>query len=82
MAKQDQNEPPVEQAEFGINDINLENARNTVRGAVKDLNGVRDVQFAGSGTVVTYNPLGITKEEICTTIRRSGYRATAIESAG
>jgi hypothetical protein len=82
MAKQDQNEPPLEQAEFGIDDINSENARNTVRGTVKDLNGVRDVQFAGGEAVVTYNPLGITKEEICTAIRRSGDRATAIESAG
>jgi len=47
---------------------------------VKDLNGVRDVQFVGGGAIVTYNPLGITKEEICTAIRRSGYRATEIST--
>jgi copper chaperone CopZ len=74
------NEPPLEQVEFDINDINSEVARNAVRDAVKDLNGVRDVQFGGGGAVVTYNPIGITKEEICTAIRRSGYRATEIET--
>jgi hypothetical protein len=69
---------PLEQVEFDINDINSELAQNAVRDAVEDLNGVRDVQFVGGGAVVTYNPLGITKEEICTAIRRSGYRATQI----
>ena len=59
---------PLEQVEFDINDINSELAQNAVR----------DVQFVGGGAVVTYNPLGITKEEICTAIRRSGYRATQI----
>jgi hypothetical protein len=74
-------EPPLEQAEFDINDINSEVAQNTVLDAVKDLNGVREVQFVGGGAIVTYNPIGITKEEICTAIRRSGYRATEIRSS-
>lgn len=74
----DSNEAPLEQVEFDINDINSEAAQNAVRDAVKDLNGVRDVQFVAGGAVVIYNPIGITKEEICTAIRRSGYRATEI----
>ena len=76
------NNPPLEQVEFDINDINSEVAQNAVRDAVKDLNGVRDVQFVGGGAVVTYNPIGITKENICTAIRRSGSRATEIDTAG
>ena len=80
MAEQNQNDPPLEQVEFDINDIDSELAHRVVCEAVKDLNGVRDVQLVGGGAVVTYNPLGITKEEICTAIRRSGYRATEIES--
>ena len=72
---------PLEQVEFDINDVNSQLAQNSVRDAVKDLNGVRDEQFVGGGAVITYNPLGITKEEICTAIRRSGYRATEITSA-
>jgi copper chaperone CopZ len=82
MTEQNTNDPPLEQVEFDINEINSEVAQNTVRDAVKDLNGVRDVQFVGGGAIVTYNPLGITREEICTAIRRSGYRATEIETAG
>src|SRR2546430_402165 len=62
-------EPPLEQVEFDINDINSEVAQNTVRDAVKDLNGVRDVQFVGGGAIVTYNPLGIPKKK---SARRSG----------
>ena len=78
MADQNQDDPPLEQIEFDINDINSDAAHNTVRDALKDLNGVRDVQFVGGGALVTYNPLGISKNEICTAIRRSGYRATEI----
>jgi hypothetical protein len=75
------NDPPLEQVEFDINEINSEVAQNAVRDAVKDLNGVRDVHFVGGGAIVTYNPIGISKEEICTAIRRSGYRATEITGA-
>jgi hypothetical protein len=75
------NEPPLAQVEFDINDINSEVGRSALREALKDLNGVRDVQFGGGGAVVTYNPIGITKEEICTAIRRSGYRATEITTS-
>ena len=78
MADQNQDDPPLEQVEFDINDINSDAAHNTVRDALKDLNGVRDVKFVGGGAIVTYNPLGISKNEICTAIRRSGYRATEI----
>ena len=81
MAEQNTDDPPLEQVEFDINDINSEVAQNAVRDAVKDLNGVRDVQFVGGGAIVTYNPIGTTREEICTAIRRSGYRATEITSA-
>ena len=75
-----QNEPPLEQAEFDINDANTEAAHRAICDAVNGLNGVRDVQFVGGGVVVTFNPIGITKEEICTAIRRSGYRATLLHS--
>ena len=55
MADQNQDDPPLEQVEFDINDINSDAAHNTVRDVLKDLNGVRDVQFVGGGAIVTYN---------------------------
>jgi hypothetical protein len=73
--------PPLEQAEFDINDANTEEAHRAICDSVNGLNGVREVQFVGGGVVVTFNPIGITKEEICTVIRRSGYRATEITSS-
>ena len=66
----------MKQVEFDVNDLDCELARATVRQLLQDLNGVRDVQFFGGAATVTYNPLGITREEICATIRQSGYRAT------
>jgi copper chaperone CopZ len=85
MAESDRphaDDPPLKHVEFDINDIHSEVGRDALREALKDLNGVRDVQFVGGGAIVTYNPIGITKEEICTAIRRSGYRATEIETRG
>jgi hypothetical protein len=77
----EENPPPLEQAEFDINDADSEVAHRAICDAVNGLNGVREVQFVGGGVVVTFNPIGITKEEICTAIRRSGYRATEITSS-
>jgi hypothetical protein len=78
---QEENPPPLERAAFEMNEADSEVAHNAIRDAVKDLNGVREVQFVGGGVIVTFNPIGITKEEICTAIRRSGYRATEITSS-
>jgi hypothetical protein len=77
----EENAPPLEQAEFDINDADSEVAHRAICDAVNGLNGIREVQFVGSGVVVTFNPIGITKDEICTAIRRSGYRATEITSS-
>jgi hypothetical protein len=69
---------PLEQVTFELTEVNSAEAVRTVCDAVRDLNGVRDVQFVGGDAVVTFNPLGIRKEQICTAIRRSGYHATEI----
>jgi hypothetical protein len=74
-------EAPLERVTFELTEANSPEAVQAIRGAVDDLNGVRDLQFVGGGALVTFNPLGITKEEICTAIRRSGYRATELPTA-
>jgi copper chaperone CopZ len=79
MTEQQIDDPSLEKASFNMNDVDCELARATVRQLLQDLNGVRDIQFLGGGAVVTYHPLDITKEEICTAIRQSGYRATEIQ---
>jgi hypothetical protein len=85
MAEENQetkDEAPLEQVTFEMNEASSPEAMSAIREAVRGLNGVRDIEFIGGGALVTFNPLGITKEEICTAIRRSGYRATQINSAG
>ena len=79
--KKAENEAPLEQVEFDVNDADSDTAHRAVCDAVNWLNGVREMNFVGEGVIVTFNPLGITKEEICTAIRRSGYRATEITSS-
>jgi hypothetical protein len=76
------NEAPLEQVTFEMNEASSPEAISAIREAVHGLNGVRDIKFIGGGALVTFNPLGITKGEICTAIRRSGYRATEINTAG
>lgn len=76
-----ENQAPLEQIEFDINDANSEAAHQAICDAVNGLNGVREVQFVSGGVIVTFNPIGITKAEICIAIRRSGYRATEITSS-
>ena len=71
---------PLETVTFEITEVNSPQATSAVCAGLQGLNGVRDVQFVGGGALVTFNPLGITKDEICTAIRRSGYRATEIST--
>ena len=72
---------PLRQARFDVNDADCEVARATVRQVLQDLDGVREVQFLGAGALVTYNPLGVTTEEICTAITQIGYRVLLSERA-
>jgi hypothetical protein len=76
-SKKTEDEAPLEQVEFDVNDADSEPAHRAICDAVNGLNGVREVQFVDGGVVATFNPIGITKEEICTAVRRSGYRATS-----
>ena len=69
---------PLEQVTFELTEVNSPKAVGRVCDEVRDLNGVRDVQFVGGDAVVTFNPLGIRREQICTAIGRSGYVATEI----
>ena len=62
----------LEEVTFELTEVNSPEAVQAVRDSLHDLNGVRDLQFVGGGALVTFNLLGITKEEICTAIRRSG----------
>lgn len=75
MVGQEMDGQRLEQAEFDVNDADCEVARATVRQVLQDLNGVRAVQCLGSRAVVTYNPIGVTAEEIRSAIRQIGYQA-------
>ena len=79
MAGQPTDDPSLEQVDFDANDLDCEVARATVRQLLQDLAGVRDVLFFGDAATVTYSPIGVTKQEICSVIRQMGYQATEIQ---
>lgn len=79
MAEPQTDDPALEQLDFDVNGIDCEVARATMRQLLQDLNGVCDVLFLDGAATVTYNPVGVTKEEVCSAIRDMGYHATEIE---
>ena len=79
--EQTNDEAPLARVAFEVNDVNSTQATTALCAGVQGLDGVRDVQFVSGGVFVTFNPLGITKEEICTALLRGGYRASEIEAA-
>jgi len=72
---------PLERVIFEINEVKSPEATRALSAGLTGLNGVHDVQFVGDGAMVTFSPLGITKEEICTALQRGGYRATEVETS-
>ena len=80
-ADQTNDRAPQERVAFEINDVNSPEATMALCAGVQGLNGVREVQFVDGAAIVTFNPLGITKEEICTALQRAGYHPSIIESA-
>ena len=79
MAGQQTDDPPLEQVGFDVDDLDCEVARATVRQLLQDLAGVHDVLVFEGAATVTYNPIGVTKQEVCSAIRQLGYQATEIE---
>src|ERR1044071_1995126 len=68
---------PLEEVSFDIEGIDSPAAVMTICAGMQGLNGIRDMRFVG-GARITFDPLGISKEEICTALARGGYRATEI----
>lgn len=64
-----------------IHDMDTEGAELEVKGILEKLPGIESVRLMERGAFVHYNPLGISKDEICTAIRRGGFRASTFQDS-
>ncbi len=68
--------------ELGIGSLDAESTEETLRNALKGLNGIHGARLVRGGAHIIYNPLGITPEEIYQTVRRAGFAIDTSQSTG
>jgi hypothetical protein len=73
--------PPTETLDLAIPDMNTEGAEEQVQIILQQLPAVVSARLVSRGAVVEYNPIGITKEEICTAIRQAGFRPSTFQDS-
>lgn len=68
--------------ELAIDDLDTEEAEETVRNTLKNLRGIHGARIVRGGVHVIYNPLGITPEEIMDEVRRLGFTVDTWQVTG
>ncbi len=75
------NIPHPEELDLAIPDMDSEAGEIAVKAALHNLPGVVTVRLIERGAFIRYNPSTITKDQICTSIRNSGYRASVFQDS-
>jgi len=69
--------------ELGVEDLESELEEERLAELLKGLHGVHGVRLVrGGGVHILYNPLGITADELCETVRRSGFTVKTRQATG
>lgn len=69
--------------ELGIGGLDTLEAEEHLAHVLKNLNGVHSVRLVkGAGAHVIYNSVGITPEEIITTVRQAGFALDTHQKTG
>jgi hypothetical protein len=68
--------------ELGIEGLKTEEAELTLQTALKGLQGIHAARMVRGGVHVTYNPLGITPQEIRESVRRAGFAVDTSQGTG
>ncbi len=72
-----------EELELGIGGLDSEVAEERLAGILKNLHGIHGVRLVrGGGAHIIFNPLGITREEICATVRQAGFALDTTQKTG
>ena len=70
-----------EELDLMIPDMDSSVAEEQVKAILEKLPGVQAVRLVSGGAWIRYNPVGINKDEICTAIRQSGFRAATFQDS-
>lgn len=68
--------------ELGIEGLDSNAAEETLQNALKGLQGIHAARVVRGGVHVTYNPLGITPQEIRDSVRRAGFAVDTSQGTG
>ena len=68
--------------ELTIDDIDSEDAEEVLQDALEGLNGIHGARIVLGGVHITYNPLGITADEIVGVVRRAGFTVDTFQETG
>ena len=71
-----------EELELGIGGLDSETAEEKLAGVLRDLHGIHGVRLVRGGAHIIFNPLGISREEICTAVRRAGFALDTTQKTG
>ncbi len=72
-----------EELELGIGGLDSDVAEEKVAALLRNLHGIHGVRLVrGGGAHIIFNPLGITKEEICATLRQAGFALDTNQKTG
>lgn len=68
-----------EEIEIRINDVDSIDSEELLRNALKDLPGIRAVRIMRGGATISYNPAGISVQQIREAVERAGFTVDGIE---
>lgn len=71
----------LEELDLSIPDMDSPVTENAVKNALQNLPGVSFVRLIERGAFVRYQPNGISVDEICTSIRNAGFRASVFQDS-
>lgn len=74
-------ETPSAELDLAIPDMDNAAAEARVAAALQNLPGVQHVRLVERGAFIRYNPRGISHTELCTAIRRAGFRASTFQDS-
>jgi hypothetical protein len=71
-----------EELELGIGGIDSITTEERLAEVLRNLTGIHSVLIARGGAHIIFNPLGISKEEICATVRQAGFALDTTQKTG
>lgn len=76
-----QHQADLEQLDLSIPDMHTPDDEIRAAETLRGLQGVSGVRLVSRGALVFYRPAGISREQICETLRNAGFRASTFQDS-